>query len=81
MIISQYKETFDVLLYYPKKKGGNIKDFLIKAIQNQLYTNIDLQSRKLISVFPGDGVKCNEKIQSYCANMHFYVKSRYERIF
>ena len=42
---------------------------------------IDVHSRRLISEFPMDGIKCTEKLQSHCANMNFANKSRYESIF
>ena len=57
MIFSQYKETCEVLLDYPKIEGENIKDFVIESIFYLLYTNIDVHSRSLIADFPGDGVK------------------------
>ena len=44
-------------------------------------SKIDVHSRRLISEFPGDGLKCIEKLQSYCANMTFSDKNRYDRIF
>ena len=45
-----------------------------------LHFNIDVHSGRLIAEFPGDGIKCIEKIQSHCANMSFSGKSRYDRI-
>ena len=62
MIFSQYKETCEVLLYYQKIGGGNIKEFSKKAIRNILHVNIDVNSRRLIAEFPGDGMKCIEKL-------------------
>ena len=44
-------------------------------------TNTDAHSRRFISEFPGDEVKCIEKLQSLCANMTFAKKSRYDRTF
>ena len=82
MIFSQYKESCEVLLYYPKIGGdGIIEDYAKKAIRNLLYTNIDVHSRRLIAEFPKDGIKCIEKLQSHCANMNFFGKSRYDRYF
>ena len=46
-----------------------------------MHANIDVHSRRLIADFPKDGIKCIEKLQSYCANMTFADKSRYERTF
>ena len=63
MIFSQYIETCEVLIDYPKIGGENIKEFLKNAIRNILHANIDVHSRKLISEFPGDGIKCIEKLQ------------------
>ena len=48
---------------------------------NILNANIDVHRRRLISEFPGDGVKCIAKLQSHCANMTFSDKSRFDRIF
>ena len=42
MIFSQYKETCEVILDYPKIGGENIKDFIKKAIRNIFHTNIDI---------------------------------------
>ena len=81
MISFLYKENCEVLLCYPKIGGENIKDFVKEAIRNILYANIDMHIRRLISQFPGDGVECIEKLQSYCTNMTFSDKSRYDRIF
>ena len=46
-----------------------------------MHANIDVNSRRLIAEFPGYGIKCIEILQSYCANMTFDEKSRYDRIF
>ena len=35
----------------------------------------------MITEFPKDGIKCNEKLQSHCANMTFADESRYDRTF
>ena len=81
MIISQYKETCEVLLDYLKIGGDNIRYFVKKVIRNIFHDNIDVQGRRLISGFPEDGMKCIAKLQSHCANMSFADKSRYGRIF
>ena len=46
--ISQYKETCELLLDYPKIGGDNIKDFEKKAIKNILHANIDVHSYKIM---------------------------------
>ena len=74
MIFSQYKETCEVLIDYPKIVGVNIKSFSKKAIRNLLHENIDLNSRRLIAEFPGDRIKCIEKLQAHFANMNFLTK-------
>ena len=80
MIFSQYRETCEVLLYYPKIEGDDfIEGYAKKTIRNLLHANIDAHSRRLISEFPRDGIKCIEKLQSHCANMTFADKSRYDR--
>ena len=82
MIFSQYTETCEVLLDYPKIGGGDIiEDYAKKAIRNLLHANIDVQSRRLISEFQKKGIKCIEKLKSHCANMNFADKSRYDRSF
>ena len=49
MIFSQYTETCEVLLDYPKIGGDDIiEDFAKKAIRNILNANIDVHSRRLI---------------------------------
>ena len=57
MIFSQNKETCEVILDYPKIGGNYIKDFAKKATRNLLCENIDVHSRRLISEFPGYGIK------------------------
>ena len=57
MIFSQYKETYQVLLYYPKIGGKNIKEYTKKAIRNLLHENIDVHSTILISDLSGDEIK------------------------
>ena len=81
MMFSQYKETCEVLLDYPKTGGKKIKDFAKNAIGNLLHANIGVHSRRLIFDFPGDGIKFIKKLQSHCANMTFADKIRYDRIF
>ena len=66
MIISQYKETCEVLLDYPKIGGESIKLFSKKAIRNILYDNIGVHIRRLIAEFPADGIKFIAKLQSHC---------------
>ena len=58
MIFSQYTETCEVILDYPKIGGDDIEDYVKKAIRNLLHVNIDVHSRKLISEFSIDGIKC-----------------------
>ena len=81
MIFSQYKETYEVLIDYPKIGGENIKDLPKYSVRNLLHANIDVRSRRLISEFPGYGIKCIEKLQSHFFNVTFSYKSRYDRIF
>ena len=81
MIFSQYRETCEVILDYPKIGGDNVKYYAKQAIRNLLRANSDAHSRRLIAEFPKDGIKCIEKLQSHCANMTFADKSRYDRTF
>ena len=80
MIFSQYKETCELLLYYPKIGREDIKCFVQKAIRNILHANIYVHIIRLIAEFPEDGVKLISKIQSHCANMDFDEKISYDRI-
>ena len=57
MIFSQYKETCEVILDYPKIGGQNIKEFSKKAIRNIFHANIDVHSRISIAKFPGDEIE------------------------
>ena len=82
MIFSQYKESCEVLLDYPKIGGDDIiEDYAKKAIRNILHANIDVHSRRLIAEFQKDGIKFTEKFQSHCENMIFADKSIYDRNF
>ena len=81
MIFSQYTETCEVTIYYPKKGRDDIEDYAKKATRNILHANIDVHIRKFISDFPMDGIKCIENFQSHCANMTFVDKSIYDRTF
>ena len=74
MIFYQYKETSEILPDNPKNRRGGYYRVFKKAIGNLLHANIDVHSRRLISEFPGDGVKCISKLQSHCANMAFSEK-------
>ena len=56
IIFSQYTETCEVIIDYPKIGGENIKYFTKKAIRNIFHANIDLHGRRLIAEFPGDGI-------------------------
>ena len=52
MIFSQYVETCEVTLDYPKIGGDDIEDYAKKAIRDLVHANIDVHSRRLISEFP-----------------------------
>ena len=81
MIFSQYRETCEVLLDYPKNGAVGVKDYEKQVIRNLLNVNSDVHSRILIAEFPKDGIKCLDKLQSHCANKIFADKSRYDRTF
>ena len=74
MIFSQYTETCEFLLDYPKIGGDNVKDYEKQAIRKLLHSNSDVHSRRLIAEFPKDGIKCIENLQSHCANMTLLIK-------
>ena len=65
-IFSQYTETCEVLLDYPRIGEDDIKYFAKKSIRNIFHASIDLHSRILIADFPEDGINCIEKLQSHC---------------
>ena len=75
------KNSCEILLYYPKIGGEDIKYCVKKEIINILHTNIDIHIIRLISEFPVDGVKFISKLQYHCANITFYGKIIYDRIF
>ena len=82
MIFSQYRETCEVILDYPKIGGDDvIEDYEKKAIIKLLHAYIDVHSRILIADFPKYGIKYIEKLQSHWENMTFSDKSRYDRTF
>ena len=82
MIFSQYIETYEVLLDYPKIGDDDIiEDYGKKAIRNLLHANIDAHSRISIAEFSKDGIKCIDKLQSHCENLTFADKSRHDRTF
>ena len=81
IIFSQYTETCEVIIDYPKIGGDDIEDYAKKDIRNLLHANIDVHIRILIYEFPMDGIKRIENFQSHNANMNFSDKSRYDRTF
>ena len=81
MIFSQYTETCEVIIDYPKIGGDDIEDYSKNSIRSLLHANIDVHSRRLISEFLMDGIQCIEKLQSHCKNMTFSDKSIYDRTF
>ena len=61
IIFSKYTENCEVIIDDPKIGGDDIEDYAKKAIRNILHANIDVHSRRFISEFPMDGIKCIEK--------------------
>ena len=57
MIFSQYKDTCEVILDYPKTEEDAIEDYEKKAIRDILHENV-AHSRILIVEFPIDEIKC-----------------------
>ena len=75
MIFSQYRETCEVILYYPRIGGDNvIEDYTKKAIRNLLHANIDVHSRRLIADFPKCGVKCIQNCNHIVQTWPFLIK-------
>ena len=54
MIFSQYNETCELLLDFPKIGGWDIKYYVEKEIRNILHANIDVH----IIMLSADGVLC-----------------------
>ena len=81
MIFLQYTETCEELLDYPMIGVEDTEGFEKKAIMNIFHANSYVHSRILIADFPEIGIKCIEKLQSYCAKLTFADKSRHDRIF
>ena len=74
-IFSQYTETCEVLLDYPKIGGDDIIEDYEKRLSGTFFhANIDVNRRRLIAELPKDGIKCIDKLQSHCANMTFADK-------
>ena len=48
-IFSQYTETCELILDYPKIGGDDIEDYAKKAISNILHANIDVHIRRFIA--------------------------------
>ena len=44
------------------------------AIRHILHANIDVHGRRSFADFPGYGIECIKKLQSYCANITFAEK-------
>ena len=63
MIFSQYTETCELILDYPKIGGDDIEDYAKKAINNILHANIHVHIGILVADFPEDGINCIEKLQ------------------
>ena len=64
MIFSQYRETCEVILDYPKIGGDDVIEYFAKIdIRNLLNTIIDVHIRILISELPKDGINCIGKLQ------------------
>ena len=62
MTFSQYTETCEAIIDYPKIGGYDIEDYAKSSKRNILHANIDVNIRILISYFPMYGMKCIEKI-------------------
>ena len=57
MIFSQYTETCEVLLDYPKIGGDDvIEDYAKNGKRNLLHANIYVHSRRLTAEFPKYGI-------------------------
>ena len=63
IVFSQYRQTYEVLRYYPKLEGENIKVYPKMAIRNLIHANSCPHSRRLVAEFPEYGIKCIQKLQ------------------
>ena len=57
MIFSQYTETCEVLLYYPKNMRGGYSRFYKNSIRDIVHERIDVNGRILISELPEYEIK------------------------
>ena len=67
--------------YIIQKQKEKVLKIFKKAISIFLHANIDVYSRRLISEFTADGVKCVEKLQLHFSKITFSDNSRYDKIF
>ena len=74
MIFSQYTETCEVLIDYPRIGGDDIEGSAKKAIRNLLRANIDVHSKRLIAEFPSDGINCIEDCNHIVLTWNFLTK-------
>ena len=67
MIFSQYTETCEAIIDYPRIRGEDIKDLAKNDIRNIFHATIDVHIRRLISEVPANGIKriekCNNIVQ------------------
>ena len=70
-----------LLMDYPSTRGEYLPDSYKKATCKLLHACIDAQSQRLIHECPGYRVHDISRYQPQCADMNFYEKSIYNRLF
>ena len=79
--ISQFSETYILLMDYPSKRGEELPDYDKNATWNLFLAYIDAHSKIIIDEYPGYWVQAISILQSQCANIFFADQIIYNRLF
>ena len=74
-VLSQFKETYMLLMEYPFIRGEYLPDYAKKATWNLLHTYIDVHSQRSIDEYPKYGVQSISRMQCQCAKTTFTTKA------
>ena len=81
IVLSQFKETYIVLMEYASIRGNDSLDYAKNATWNLFHSYIDAHSQILIDEYTVDGVQAISIMQQKCANMTFSDQSKYNIMF
>ena len=81
IILSQFKQTYMLIIKYPSITGEDFPDDAKLAIWNLLHAYIDAHIQSLIYKYPGYGVQAIIRFQSQFADTPFADNYRYNRMF